>query len=176
MVEAVAKNETEQILEPLPSQVIKARKDLAKVLQAKTNNTSIYEHIIQVVDRIVQSCPDQAIERFEEISFLIKNSDEINMEEFVRCHEDRRYAKHCEQTAQGTADAIESLRKMFPVTAIAPADAAGGEEGGGGDSGPVLGLVQDLTSLNRHVFNPAGVELGEYGSLILQKSLQGLAA
>lgn len=167
MVEAVAKTETEQILEPLPSQVIKARQDLTKVLQAKTNNTSIYEHIIQVIDRIVQSCPDQAIERFEEISFLIKNSEEINMEEFVRCHEDRRYAKHCDQTAAGTADAIESLRKMFPATSIGdPAGGGGGEEGGDG-GGPALGLVQDLTSLNRHVFNQAGVELGEYGSLIL---------
>ena len=100
------------------------------------------------------------------------------MEEFVRCHEDRRYAKHCDQTAEGTAASIESLRKMFPVTSSAAGDAAGGgEEGGdGGASGPVLGLVQDLTSLNRHVFNQAGIELGEYGSLILQKSLQALAA
>ena len=141
MVEAVAKTETEQILEPLPSQVIKARQDLTKVLQAKTNNTSIYEHIIQVIDRIVQSCPDQAIERFEEISFLIKNSTEINMEEFVRCHEDRRYAKHCDQVAAGTAEALETLRKMFPATSIEAAG-GGGEEGGeGGASGPVLGLV-----------------------------------
>ena len=106
-----------------------------------------------MIDRIVQSCPDQAIERFEEISFLIKNSDEINMEEFVRCHEDRRYARHCDQAASGTAAAIESLRKMFPATSVeAAAGGAEGEEGGGG-SGPVLGLVQDLTSLNRHVFN-----------------------
>jgi len=60
---------------------------------------------------------------------------------------------------------------MFPASA--PTEAAGGGEGedGGGAGGPVLGLVQDLTSLNKHVFNQAGVELGEYGSLILQKSL-----
>ena len=55
MVEAVAKTETEQILEPLPSQVIKARQELTKVLQAKNSNsnTSIYEHVIEVIDRIV---------------------------------------------------------------------------------------------------------------------------
>jgi len=59
---------------------------------------------------------------------------------------------------------------MFPASA--PTEAAGGDgEEGGGASGPALGLVQDLTSLNKHVFNQAGVELGEYGSLILQKSL-----
>ena len=59
---------------------------------------------------------------------------------------------------------------MFPASAGSAEAAGEGEEGGGG-GGPVLGLVQDLTSLNRHVFNQAGVELGEYGSLILQKSL-----
>jgi hypothetical protein len=46
-------------------------------------------------------------------------------------------------------------------------------EGAGGAS--VIGLVQDLSSLNRHVFNQAGVELGEYGSIILQKSLKQLS-
>ena len=40
----------------------------------------------------------------------------------------------------------------------------------------MLGLVQDLTSLNRHVFNQAGIELGEYGSLILQRNLKALAS
>jgi hypothetical protein len=116
MVEAVAKTETEQILEPLASQVIKARQDLTKVLQAKVNgNPSIYEHIVKVIDRIVQSCPDRAIERFEEISYLIKNSGEVCLEEFVRCSDERRYARHCDQTAAGTSEALEALRKMFPA-------------------------------------------------------------
>lgn len=67
------------------------------MLQAKTkSNTSIYEHVVKVIDRIVQSCPDRAIERFEEISYLIKNSDELVLEEFVRCHEERKYAQHCD--------------------------------------------------------------------------------
>lgn len=66
------------------------------MLQAKTkSNTSIYEHVVKVIDRIVQSCPDRAIERFEEISYLIKNSDELVLDEFVRCHEERKYAQHC---------------------------------------------------------------------------------
>ena len=106
---------------------------------------------------------------------MIKNSGEVSLEEFVRCSDDRKYARHCDQTASGTAEALESLRKLFPVQASA-AEAAGEEGEGGGGAGPVLGLVQDLTSLNRHVFNPAGIELGEYGSLVLQKSLQALAA
>lgn len=62
------------------------------------------------------------------------------MEEFVRCRDDRRYAKHCDQTKEGTAEAIVSLRKMFPASA-GSAEATGEGEEGGGASGPVLGLV-----------------------------------
>lgn len=52
--------------------------------------------------------------------------------------------------AAGTGESIEALRKVF-----APASAAAAGEGGEGEVAekPVLGLVQDLTSLNRHVFN-----------------------
>ena len=169
MVEAVAKKQ-EEFLEPKPEQVIKARADLTRVLQAKLNNKpSIYDHIVKVVDRIVTSCPDQAIERFEEISYLIKNGDLVRLEDFVKCSDQRNYAIHDNEMADASKEGIEELRKMFPAQSSA---AAGGEEEGGGEGGSALGLVQDLTSLNRHVFNQAGIELGEYGSLILQKSIK----
>ena len=84
MVEAVAKKQ--DFVEPRANQVLKARQDLRQVLQKKLEGqTSIYEHVVKVVDRIVQSCPDRAIERFEEISYLIKNSGSLNVEDFVRC-------------------------------------------------------------------------------------------
>ena len=93
MVEAVAKPGADTILEPTSNQVIKARQNLTQVLQKKAGGkNSLYEHIIKVIDRIVATCPDQAIERFEEISYLIKNSDTLNLEEFVRCDVDRQYA------------------------------------------------------------------------------------
>jgi len=174
MVETVAKmTNGEKFLEPLPSQVIKARQDLTKVLQMKTaGKVSLYDHIVKVVDRIVLSCPDQAIERFEEISYLIKHSDSLKLEEFVKITDERPYARHNGEIAQRTQASIESLRSMFPTSSAASGEVDPEAETKGGG---VIGLVQDLTSLNRHVFNQAGVELGEYGSLILQKSLQQLS-
>jgi len=126
---------------------------------------------VKVFDRIVHSCPDQAMERYEEISYLVKNNDSLNVEDFVRCNDDRAHARHCDDIAAGTQSGIDQLRKLF---ANAPLDAVvDGEDGeGAGASGPAIGLVQDLTSLNRHVYNQAGIELGEYGALILQKSLK----
>ena len=139
MVQAVAKTGAEEFLEPMPSQVIKARQDLTKILQQKAGGAnSIYEHIVAVIDRIVQSCPDQAIERFEEISYLIKNSGDVELEEFVRCKDIRGHSQHDDATAKGTNEAIAKLREMFASSAQAVAD-GGEEEGGGG--GPVLGLV-----------------------------------
>jgi hypothetical protein len=112
MVEAVAKIPTGLTsLEPMPSQVIKARQDLTKVLQVKAaGKVSLYDHIVKVVDRIVQSCPDKALERFEEISYLIKNSNTVKLEEFVRCSDERQYAQHSADLASGTEASIEELR------------------------------------------------------------------
>ena len=94
MVEAVAK--TKEFLEPKANEVLKARQDLRKVLQQKQEGqVSIYEHVVKVVDQIVMSCPDQAIERFEEVSYLIKNS-ETEVSEFIRCSDDRPHARHCD--------------------------------------------------------------------------------
>lgn len=106
MVETVAKKQ--DFLEPKSNQVLKARQNLREVLQKKLEgNMSIYDHVVKVVDRIVQSCPDSAIERFEEISYLIKSSDSLNLEDFVRCSDQRDYSKHCAVTSNGTKDAIE---------------------------------------------------------------------
>lgn len=161
----------ESILEPLPHQVIKARDDLTKVLSVKHGDKpSVYEHIVKVIDRICASCPDRAIERFEEISYLIKNEGEIDLDEFVRCSVDKQYSQYNKSIAEGTSEGLAKLGEMFAGKA---ADAGG--EGEGEAAGPVLGLVQDLPSLNRHVFNQAGFELGEYGSIVLQKSLQKLS-
>jgi hypothetical protein len=52
-------------------------------------------------------------------------------------------------------------------------DAAGGDDGEGQAS---ISNVQDLMSLNRNVWNSAGVDFGEYNTLILQKSLKKLTA
>ena len=153
---------------------MRARQDLDKVLKKKlSGEQNIYDHVVQVIDRIVRSCPDKAVERFEEISYLVKQHNQSRLESFVRCFDKRDYACHCKDMAQSTEASIEELRKLF--TSSAPVADADGEEAAG-SSGPVLGLVQDLTALNKHVFNQAGVELGEYGSLVLQKSLKQLGA
>ena len=48
------------------------------------------------------------------------------LEEFVRCKDERQYARHSDDMAAGTAESIEALRKMLTPAA----GGAAGEEGG----------------------------------------------
>ena len=176
MVEAVAKpqQKREGYLDPLPNQAFKVQQDLVKLLRdskAEASMKNLHEHIVEVVDRIVMSCPDKAIECFEEVSYLIKNGDKVKLEEFIRVNDKRDYAVHCDQTAAGTKDHIESLKKILATGE----EAAGDGDGDGGDKA-ASSNIQDLMSLNKNVWNQAGIDFGEYSTLILQKSLKELTA
>ena len=77
--------------------------------------------------------------------------------------------------AEGTEAAIKSIRKIFG-SVQGEGEAEADPEAEGGSTGPAVGEVYDLPQLNKHVFNAAGVELGEYGALILMKQLKQLSA
>jgi len=38
-------------------------------------------------------CPDEGLDKFEEISYLLKHKDRIDMSEFIRSDGDKDYAK-----------------------------------------------------------------------------------
>ena len=40
---------------------------------------------------IVMHCPDKGLDQFEEISYLIKNKDSLNIEEFLKVTEKWKY-------------------------------------------------------------------------------------
>ena len=134
MVEAVAKKNDprEGYLAPLPGQAFKVQQDLSKLLRESKCDSqmrNLYDHIVEVVDRLVQSCPDKAIECFEEVSYLIKRGDSVKLEEFIKTVDSRDYSVHCDQTAAGTQETINRLKGLFK--APAQDDDAGGNEDGG---------------------------------------------
>ena len=89
---------------------------------------NLYDHIVEAVDRIVMSCPDKAIECFEEVSYLIKSKDRLKLEEYIKVNEKKNYAVHCDQTAAGTKDSIAMLKDLLGSGA-ADGDAAGDGDG-----------------------------------------------
>lgn len=81
-------------------------KVLKEAKPAKNSAQNLYQHIIDVVDTLALNCPDRAIQRFEEVSYLLKNKDRHALAEFVRVAETKDYATHDASVADGTQDLI----------------------------------------------------------------------
>ena len=109
MVEQKESNAKEH-LDPLPGQLLKAQADLSTVLKGakpESGNGNLHEHIIKVLDKLVATCPDRALERFEEVSYLIKNGDKLALEDFVKTAENRAYCVASPEIAEATEGHIK---------------------------------------------------------------------
>ena len=74
-----------------------AQTKLMGILEAsrlKTSSTNLYEHVVAVVDFLVRNYPRDALIKFEEVSYLLKNGDYKLLEEFLQTCDTRHYARH----------------------------------------------------------------------------------
>jgi ribosomal protein L12E/L44/L45/RPP1/RPP2 len=121
--------------------------------------------------------PDEALQRLEEVSYLVKNQDTKNIEEFLRLHDKRLYAAPNKAVAKASSKAIDGVLKMVykEPAAIPDANANDGEEGEEQkEAGEPIGFMPDICSDNKHLYPYAGISFGEYGTYILHKSLKAL--
>ena len=102
----------------VPGQLIKEQDKLRTLLEQNrcvTSSKNLYEHVIDVMDFLVINYPNEALEKFEEVSYLIKKGSIEKLEEFL-CTEDKRtYAQHCPATAGVTAKYIARASAFFQV-------------------------------------------------------------
>ena len=81
---------------PSENQVIKAQQNIMAMLKEPTNTKSgsrnLYDHVSEVLSHLVMYYPDQALQRLEEVSYLLKRQDTVALEEFLRIHDKRQYA------------------------------------------------------------------------------------
>ena len=62
--------------------------------QAKdAQGKDLYSHIVEIIDHIVTHCPDEGLDKLEEISYLLKNKEKINMKDFLKVDGDIHYSK-----------------------------------------------------------------------------------
>lgn len=66
------------------------REDLEKIRYV--TGTSLYEHLTKVFEVIILHKPERALERFEEISFLIKTKDAEGIKKFLATEDIRCYS------------------------------------------------------------------------------------
>ena len=87
-------------------------KMLLRNLKNKNASSNLYDHIVDCIDKLSVHYPDQALAKFEEISYLLKHTEK-DINEFLRMDESTAHAKHCDQKAAATAEFVKAVRKIF---------------------------------------------------------------
>ena len=146
----------------------KVQEELHRTLASATdldNEKSVADHMQKVMAVLIDSYPDCALEKLEEVSFLIRNGHDLSKFLIVNGI-DRDYRSQ----AKDLAAYIEKTVPLF----VKPKGGDDEEEEVEADA-PVVCMIQDLLADER-LFNCAGIGFGQQEGYLLQKSLQKLAA
>jgi len=68
------------------------------------------------MDFLVVNYPTDALSKFEEVSYLIKQGDEAKLRQFLKTAENKRYAAHSDSTAKATKQFLERASAMVSVS------------------------------------------------------------
>ena len=77
---------------------IKHFDNLRNILKTAKHSSGhdLYTHLVEVMNHIVMHCPDQGLDKFEEISLLLKLQRDgkiANLSEFLKVSDDKGYSK-----------------------------------------------------------------------------------
>ena len=75
----------------------------------------LYQHLVEIVNHIVMHCPDKGLDQFEEISYLLKHKDSINMEHFLRVIESDKYNTPSADFKEIVEKYVAHAKKHFEV-------------------------------------------------------------
>lgn len=129
---------------------------------AKGEGTDLYSHLIEVFNIMILHYPDDALDKLEEVSYLLKNKENKTMHDWLLVEEFWNFKQACENKK----DFIEKAKEHFKLPVP--------EDGGEVPEIPVVSNVPDLLSQSR-VFEWAGISFGDKETFRLQKSLAQLA-
>jgi hypothetical protein len=65
------------------------RAQLEEKKNSQNTESNLYTHLGLIMDHIIHHCPDEALNKLEEVSYLIKHGDRYQIEEFLRVNEVR---------------------------------------------------------------------------------------
>eukprot|EP00347_Sterkiella_histriomuscorum_P000777 403374544 len=155
-----------------PTGKIKDFDNLRNILRGARNengSVDLYQHLVEIMNHIVIHCPDKGLDQFEEISYLLKHKDEIDMQEFLKISEKYDYNIQSRYFSQVTEEYGQHAKKFFENKQQQenPDD---GEEVAPVDLAPT-GQVPDLLN-DVKIFQYGGVGFGDNETLLLQKSLK----
>lgn len=100
------------------NQMFKEFEQLAQHLRTqklKSNpQMNLHKHINDIMNHIVLHCPNEALNKLEEISYLIKFGDELAIEDFLKTYECRMYSQpSAPDMVECTEQIIDTSQKFF---------------------------------------------------------------
>lgn len=145
------------------SKLIKEYDDLKKILKS-SDGRELYTHLIECFNSLVMHYPDDAMDKFEEVSYLLKDSDKDKLRQFLNFDnkKDIRAPTEC------LKEYIEKAVGIFPQKP---------EEGGDPDEqveGMTAGKLSNLHN-DSEILQWAGVGFGQDETFRLQTSLTKLS-
>ena len=101
-------------------QRLKEYEDLKTTLRNSKagEENNLYEHVIEVLNHIIIHCPEEALSKLEEISFLLKkeNCDNFNREQFLDLEPCKNYNRFDGDVKAHTQALLEQLQKQMVVS------------------------------------------------------------
>lgn len=84
-----------------------------------SSGQDLYTHLVETMNHIVMHCPEQGLEKFEEISYLLKQQRDGKIEslsEFLKLSDDRSYSRAGK--VESTVKYLQKARKFFEVSIL----------------------------------------------------------
>ena len=116
-----------------------------------SKGNDLHGHLQAVMKKLILHYPNNALDKLEEVSYLIKNEDTLKMEDFLKIDDFRSYKDVCGQMQ----DYIKKMKDQFPKKVE-------GEEGGDDaqpEEAPPIGAVPDLLA-DSQMYQWAGIGFG----------------
>lgn len=143
-------------------------KTILRNIKSKSGK-DLYSHLQEVFRVLILHYPDKALEKMEEVSYLIKMGDELKLTDYLRTSDMRNYAEVC-----GKMDGyIAFMRKQFPEPFVPDPD---DPEKTGPEAAEPINYVQDVMEDASQLWQWAGIGFGQQELYRLQKSLKRLVA
>ena len=128
-----------------------------------TTGKDLFQHLQEVFKKLIIHYPDQALDKLEEVSYLVKNSNTHTMADYLEIEDKRNY----KEFADSLSGYISKMEKLF--------EGPKAEEEG--DEPPEVGPVGNVPDLlaDSKIFEWAGIGFGEAETYRLMKSMKKLA-
>ena len=90
--------------------------ELKKLLVAK-GEKDLYAHVTKVCSHIVRHQSHNALDKLEEVSYLMKDADGANLEKFLKTGVCKDYSAPSDEACrEGTKEFLGSSKQYFPVS------------------------------------------------------------